>query len=172
MKDGSAGNLEVVLCLMEEARAHIVASQAEGKVRIPAVIRSAASHNRIRIAAASRGLRLFVPTAKNPMQPRFPAFLPPSDLRPGAVDQCFHIRATDRGRGERPSETPLNTQPFVEEISHARFYADAGGIKNGRLEMEHGKTEAELPAVVISASVYKSRFWRRYRWISGGGFRR
>src|SRR5690242_16594575 len=151
---------------MEEARAHVVASQTEGEVRIPAVIRSAASHDRIRIAAASRSLGLFVPTTKNPMQPRFPALLPPSDLRARAVDQCFHVRASESGWGERPSHAPLNSEPFVEEISHARFYADAGGVKNGRLEMEHGKAEAELPAVVIAASVHKSRAGRRCRWSS------
>jgi len=42
MKDSSAGKLKVVLRLMEEAGANVIAFQTEGKMRVPAVIRPAA----------------------------------------------------------------------------------------------------------------------------------
>ena len=67
MKHGSARNLEVVLRLMEEAGADIVAFQTEGEVWIPPVIRSASCHDRIRIAATESSLWLFVGSSKKPV---------------------------------------------------------------------------------------------------------
>ncbi len=63
--DRSAGKLHVILRLMEEAGAHVIAFRAEGEVRIPAVIRSAAELHGIRVAAAKRRLRTFVRATKD-----------------------------------------------------------------------------------------------------------
>src|SRR5258708_1954535 len=87
VENDSAAELEVVLRLTKKTGAHIVTFQAEGYARVPSVIGAATSLYRIRVAAACRGLRLFVGAAKHCMSPGLPPFLPPGDLRPGAV-QC------------------------------------------------------------------------------------
>src|SRR6184192_4508274 len=109
VNDGSAGKQEMVLRLMKESRANVIAFRTEGKVRVPAIIRPAAGHEGIRVAAANRRLRTLVSAAKNPMQPRLPSPLAPSYLGAPAVDGYFPIltSVTD-GRAKGGGQVPLH----------------------------------------------------------------
>src|SRR5260370_221443 len=79
-ENDSTRKLEVVLRLFEEAGEHVVAFQANGDGRVPAVVRSTASFDGIRVAAESCDLRLFVGAPKNSVQPLLPLVPPPDKL--------------------------------------------------------------------------------------------
>ena len=65
--DATAGKLEIVLRLTKEAGTHVIALCAEREVGVPAVIRTTACHDGVRIAALVCGLRLLVCSTKNPV---------------------------------------------------------------------------------------------------------
>src|SRR6267154_532485 len=85
VENDSACKLKIVLRLLKEGGAHVVAFQAEREARVPAVIRSAAALDDIGAAALSRNLRPFLGATKNYVQPGFPLLPAKGDLRAGAV---------------------------------------------------------------------------------------
>lgn len=65
MKDGATRQLEIVLRLTKEPGAHVIGLTSEREVWVPAVIRTSAREDRIRIAAGGCDLRLLMGSAKN-----------------------------------------------------------------------------------------------------------
>src|SRR5258708_35295143 len=129
VENASAAELEVVLRLTKETGAHVVAFQAEGYTRVPSVIGAATSLYRVGVTAACRGLRLFVCAAENSMQPGFPPFLAPGDLRPGPVQCELYVFVLENRGGISRSNVSLDPEPAVWEVKDGRFNADGVGIK-------------------------------------------
>ena len=83
----SSRELEVVLGLLEKRSAHVICLQSPGKSRIEAVIRTSAQLHRKRDTATRYSLRLFVGTADQRVDPRFPPSLPPGNFWPTAINE-------------------------------------------------------------------------------------
>src|SRR5260370_17014070 len=90
VENDSARKLEVVLRLLKEPGAHVVALQAKRDARVPAIVRSTAGLDGVGVAALSRDLGLYASAAKNSVQPGFPLFLPPAHLPPPPLGPHLH----------------------------------------------------------------------------------
>src|SRR5258707_11849966 len=157
VENDPARELEVVLSLLEESGAHVVAFQPEREARVPAIIRAAASLNGVGVFGLSRDLRLFVSTAKNPVQPGFPLLLPPGNLRARAISCNLNVLVLQNRWGKGGSKVSLDSEPVVGEIDYGSVEADGAGIENGRAEAQPGCPETQLPAVIITSAVKKLR---------------
>src|SRR5258708_19355489 len=115
---------------LKKARGRIVALQAKREARVPAIICSAAGFKLVGVAAACRGLRLFGSAAKDPVQAGFPLFLPPRDLRAGAVGCNLDVFVLENRWRKYRGDVALDSKPFVCEIDHGSTDPHGAGVEN------------------------------------------
>src|SRR5712664_3037877 len=142
---------------MEKTGANVVRFKPEGNPWIPAVIRPAAGFDGVTAAALSVDLRLFVGAAKNSMQPGFPLFLPPGDLRASAIRCDLYVLVPKNRWGKGGGNVALDSQPVIREVNQGSVDTHGAGIEDRGPEAQPGETEAQLPAVIIAASIEKLR---------------
>src|SRR5438445_5920266 len=130
MEYDSTRKLEVVLRLAEKTGAHIVPLQAERDARPPAIVGSSSGFDDVRVAALIRYLRLQVGAPENSVQPGFPLFLPPGDLRTGAVGRDLHVLILKNGGRKGGGDIALDPEPLIGKVSHRSVDADGAGIEN------------------------------------------
>jgi hypothetical protein len=107
-------------------------------------------------------LRLFVSAAKNSVQPGFPLFLLPGDLRAGAVRCNLHVFAEENRGGKNGGNVSFDRKPVVREVSHGCVDADGAGIEDRGLEAQPTRGKTQLPAVALAVAVEKLRLRRRH----------
>src|ERR1700674_204447 len=132
MQDNSSGKLEIVLALAKKAGPQVVACEAARKSVVKVVICAASELESERVLAISRGLRLFVSSAEDGVQPGIPPLVsPPGNLGPRSVDQQLHVFAVKYFRCESGRDVSFNAKPFVGVIRHRCSQAQGTGVENG-----------------------------------------
>src|SRR5260370_41312506 len=101
------------------------------------------------------------------MQPGFPTFLPPCDLRPGTVQGKLYMFVCINRGGIGRRNVSLDPKPVVCEVNDGSINADRAGVEERGPETEPRCTENELPAGVVGSTVKKHRHRRRRSWMSG-----
>src|SRR5690349_9732177 len=96
-------------------------------------------------------------TAKNPVYPGLPTFLPPGNLGAAAIKSELHNLSVSVRRRKGRGKAPLDSKPIVEEISHCSFQSDGVGVEQRRPKAHPRSSQAQLPAVVIASAVNKLR---------------
>src|SRR6267142_3838529 len=157
VENDSARKLEVVLRLLKEAGAHVVAFQAERDARVPAIIRSTAGLDGVGVAALSRDLGLYASAAKNSVQPGFPLFLSPGDLRAPTIGSDLHVFVGKNRGGKDGGNVSFDPEPVVREVNHGGVDPDGAGIEGRRLKAQPARGDTQLPAVVVAAAVEELR---------------
>ena len=157
MHHNPSANLVIVLRLLEKTGSNVVGLQAARKTRIEVVIGAASRLDTVRAPAVPRGLRLFVSSAEDGMDPGFPSIPPRGDLWPCPVDQQFHVFAVKNLRCKRGRDVSFDAEPFVREIRHGRSYAHGAGVEDGRPKPDPIEAKPKFPAGAVGTGVKELR---------------
>src|SRR5260370_532021 len=157
VENDSARKLEVVLRLLKEPDANVVDVEAKRDARVQAIVRSTAGLDGVGVAALSRDLGLYASAAKNSVQPGFPLFLPPGDLRAPTVGCDLHV-FVGKNRGSKDGgNASFDSDPVVREVNHGGVGANATGIEARRLKAQPARPGPPPPGVVIAAAIEELR---------------
>src|SRR5260370_12783014 len=157
VENDSARKLEVVLRLLKEPGCQGVALQAKRDARVPAIVRSTAGLDGVGVAALSRDLGLYASAAKNSVQPGFPLFLPPGDLRAPTVGCDLHVFVSKNRGSKDGGNASFDSEPVVRKANHGGVDADGAGIEGRRLKAQPARADTQLPAVVGAAAIEELR---------------